>query len=240
MDDEYAYWPTVAQIMSRWGKNALGEFDRFARDEHHRVRRTVAESLGKMDLEEMPDLLPLLIDDRDSSVRWSASDSVVNLCKRPNRQLRTKAVALLVRSLADDEMHREYWWRASHTLAELAPTHPEALDVLLKVAKTDKHEDRRYTAARDLGTVGAAVKEEDKIHALVRAALVETIEHDPSDSVKTGAICGLELMALRGGAEALAVIEKSVHSRNQRVSMVAQEILERLQRHSEFRPKAKR
>jgi HEAT repeat protein len=227
-DEKSAYWNTVADVMARWGKSAIPEFEDYVYDEHPLVRRAVAHALGKMPVEEMPAFLPVLLDDKDQGVRWSAIDSIVELSKIPSGEMQKKSVKLIAHGLADPQMHREYWRRACRQLAQFVPTQDEALPALLKILKSDASEDHRSTVIRELGAATTAMKKDDPRYVRIFSAITVALDEDMSVSVKTGALFSLESMAPKSD-EAKKLLKKWASDPNENVARVARDCLARVE-----------
>lgn len=208
-DEKYAYWPSYWHAMRRWPSESLAAIEKYVDDPNDRVRRTVAEVAGTWNVETVPTSIVKLSDDRDASVRWSASDAAVTLSKSPKSVVRRATIPLLFSSLRDQDMHDEYRRRAGDRLAELALSEREIIGELLKLLAADPHEEVRETIAGDLRGTLWGLKADDPDTTRIIAGLEKAIVNDPSEYVRGYALSSLGAIAQENETAAAILMRAS-------------------------------
>ena len=226
--DKYnAYWNVIAYVMAAWGEQILPQLDRYASDEHFRVRRTVVVAWGKMKLRTLPKKMAPMVCDRHVWVRLSAAQSLTKLTRNGSRELVKSAVVLLVKSMQDEEIQRTGWWNGASAMADLAPSYPETINALIKAMRSAKRESLRGSAARSLGHVGLKLREGNKTVGRIVEALRHRLGREPVERTRATIIRALGYMRKRAAA-ALPELRKASDDPSERVSKAAREALAKI------------
>jgi HEAT repeat protein len=236
-DDRSSYWNIVASVMGGWKKPAIERIEEYSNDEHTLVRRAVAMSLGRMgDVDKMPETLPILLDDKDEWVRYTALRSISELSKQRNAAVRNHAIELMARGLGDAKMAREVWWDVSRQLAVLAVVDKSALAAIAKIIKESSNEHYRGRAARELGNAAGSLSAKDEMFKPALDVLVAFLGREENRREWSNVIYSLDGMASTSDA-ALAVVEKWTKSDEPMAATAASEIRARVkERRSNTKP----
>lgn len=219
-DKRYSYWPTVAYVIGHWDAKAKPLLGRYVKDENPLVRRTVAVAWVHMTAEQLPDDLRTLTKNSDDWARTSALDTLATLSQRPFPKMREAIVPLLIEGLADEHMHREYWWRIAAAVRECGPNHPEVVPGLVKLMRNSKNEGFRQTAAGELGYLGHALRADDPSLSQIVKALVQAMNDETDERTRVSIIWAIAYMGTKGG-EALPALKKAQDDPYQSVAKAA-------------------
>jgi len=226
-DRHNEYWTVVADVMAGWGRQVLPQLDRHAGDEHYRVRRTVVVAWGRMKLPALPKKMAAMVEDGHVWVRLSAAESLTKMTRGGSRELADSAVALLFKSMQDEEIQRAWWWNGASVMADLAPSHPEAVDALVKAMRSAGSERLRGQAARSLGTGGLRLRQDNENVARIVEALSGRIAREPVERNRATVIHALGCMGKRAAA-ALPELRKASDDPSEQISKAAREALARI------------
>ena len=226
-DEQDAYWPSVAYLVAHWDEEAQPLLGRYAKDEHWRVRRTLAKAWAHMTAEQVPDDMRILARDSETWVRTTALDSLATLSKRPFPEMRNAIIPLLIEGLGDDQMHREYWWRIASALRECGLTHPEVVPGLVKLMRYSKNEGFRQTAAEELGKLGHALRADDPNLSQIVNALAQAMADESDGDTRIGIIWAMAYMGPKG-QEALPALMKAQDDPYEGVAKAADEAVKEI------------
>ncbi|KKL53827.1 hypothetical protein LCGC14_2271500 [marine sediment metagenome] len=114
-------------------------------------------------------------------------------------------------------------------MADLAPSHPETINALIKAMRSAKKESLRGHAARSLGYVGLKLGEGNKNVGRIVEALRHRIGREPVERTRATIIHALGYMRKRAAA-ALPELRKASDDPSERVSKAAREALAKIAR----------
>ncbi|MCH8047522.1 MAG: HEAT repeat domain-containing protein [Planctomycetes bacterium] len=235
-DEKNRYWPSVAYLVAKWDqKTVLPALEKFARDEHHRVRRTATLAYGEMNLTSLPSGVRQLQKDSDASVRMTMTDSLVKLSKNARPEMLKQIVPLLIAGLKDETVYREYWRRAAAALGTIGPAHPDVVPALIDLMNHTQNPDYRGTAAETLGRLGSRLRRDHKDLDRIVAAMTKALSEESHPDVRGDIIYGLRYMGPRAKS-ALPALRKAeddpVESISKAATKAIQAILKKKRSHT--------
>jgi HEAT repeat protein len=208
-DEQNRCWPQMAHIIAGWRdqKAALSVVEKFAADEHWRVRRTLAMALGNMKPTNVPDWCTKLLDDEEAWVRSTMLDALCKLTKGAQADLQKELVPLIIKGLSDQAMPYEYLNSGTHALAEIGPQHPDVVPSLIGFVQKARNENCRGYSATALGTIARRLRPDHSDLDRIVAALAKALEGESQADPKRQILYALKNLGPKAAAAIPAVIK---------------------------------